>query len=138
MAKVTRGQGASFTDDELNDPAENPVITRAVLGGETQSAGNISQASGGETISESESPTHSPQKPAQTTEPLSNPSEETSPEDAAPSADGSTQETDKASSSRRKTPAKATGSKAATAKADGKKANVRSTDGDDDEFDEFE
>lgn len=112
MAKTTRGGGPSFSDEELNDPQppevmlRNPptvdrgdavpvrfqVGTMTEVGGATSAGSNSGQSSGEEHSSSKRAKRDRP-KPAQTTESLSDQSQEGTGSTAS-STDGSGQETE--------------------------------------------
>jgi hypothetical protein len=138
MAKSTHS-GASFSDDELNDPTPPPVVQRAMLGGDPSSDGNSWPQSSGTPESDTVQPAPYLPSHVQTTESPSKESKDVPESSTAHSTDGNTPETDKASSSRKRTPsAKKTATEKATTKEDdSKKARVRSTDEDEDDFGQF-
>jgi len=136
MAKAGKHTGASFTEDELNDPDPSDQvikIRREMLGGDPSSAGNNSPQSGQKVNPQEQPSKDNPQEPAPTTDSPSKPLKETPESSDVSSTGGSTPETGKASS-RRKKPA--TGARKAAEEDNPKAARVRSTDEDD--FDDFE
>lgn len=132
MAKAGKHTGASFTQDELNDPSPPVVIRRAMLGGDPSLAGSNSPESGPKTKQPEQQSKPDPQEPAPTTENPSKLSEEIPESSNANLTDGNTPETGKASGRRRKPATSKTAAKEDNPKA----ARVRSMD--EDEFDDFE
>lgn len=131
MAKSGRHTGVSFTEEELADPVPPVTITRAVLGGESQSAGNNSSPSGEKPNSDSGSRTQSPQKPVSSTGNRSGQQAEGTDSAARTAATGGQKTAQE--SGRKRAPA------SAKKTDDSKKARVRSADGDDDDdFSDFE
>jgi len=112
--EVLTGTSQSFTDHELSDPDPPVVIRRAELGRVDQLAGTDSSESSESERQSSEPLKLSPQEPAQTTENLSDQTDEM--DSSAPSTGGS---------GRRTTPPR----------SGRKRANVRSISNEDDDFD---
>ena len=113
MAKVTKDNGPSFTDEELRDPTPPSVIIRRMeLGGVRPSDGNNSSVSTVKQHTGDGSVAENHQSPAQTTE---NPSDQQTEEELsdADSTGGHGRTTEKASSRR----TRRTGTK-------GKEANI--------------